>query len=703
MRHGNELEPDAPRAGVAQAGARPQRRPPRRVPLLVAGLVAVLTFGSGCTANGLTPAPDLEAATRAAQALATALAAKNLTPVPFTGATGAEVNELFQPLVRGMGPVRPTVSVGAVTASGSSATAGLTLSWAFPGVPQPWTYDTSVRFSQDSGQWKATWAPAVVEPRLDGTNRLTQHRLYAERGELLGQDGEPIVAQRSIVRIGLDRVELTGDQIAGSAARLARLVKVDPRAYAARVEAAGAEAFVEAITFRADDLQRPTNPAVSAIPGALAIEGSAMLAPDREFARALIGTVGDATAEVVTASGGAVVAGDQVGLSGLQRRYDQRLRGTPGVQVQLVAATPSSAFPTPTASPPTPSSPSPRPTDSPSAPARVTAYEVRPVAGKELTTTLNVDLQKLAEKTLASTKPAAALVALRPSDGAILAAANGPGALGQPIATTGQVPPGSTFKVASALALLRSGLTTTSKVSCPTTVTVDGRRFENYNDYPAGSRGTITLQTALAQSCNTAFIGQRSRLKEDDLARAAASLGIGTDYDVGFPAFFGSVPAGGSATGRAAAMIGQGQVTVSPMAMAGVAASVEAGKTVLPNLVADQRATSTAPPLTGAEAAQLKQMMRAVVTQGTGASALLGRRGCHCQDRYRGVRHRHPAQDPRLDGGRDGRPRGGRVRQRRQLGLGGGGAAAGGVPARRRMTRTGPPPGARHSCCARHH
>jgi cell division protein FtsI/penicillin-binding protein 2 len=155
-------------------------------------------------------------------------------------------------------------------------------------------------------------------------------------------------------------------------------------------------------------------------------------------------------------------------------------------------------------------------------------------------------------------------------------------------------------------------------------VTVDGRRYENYDDYPAGRRGRIDLQTALANSCNTAFIGQRTELGKGDLAAAASSLGLGTDYDVGFPSYFGSVPEPTSGTGRAEAMIGQGKDQASPLAMAAVAASVAAGKTVVPHLVDGQEAASTAKPLTSTEAAQLHQMMRAVVTEGSGRRVLGG-------------------------------------------------------------------------------
>ena len=157
-------------------------------------------------------------------------------------------------------------------------------------------------------------------------------------------------------------------------------------------------------------------------------------------------------------------------------------------------------------------------------------------------------------------------------------------------------------------------------MKCPETVTVDGRRFKNYSDYPSSQLGTITLKTALAQSCNTAFIGSRTKLDDGDLAKAAASLGLGADYDTGFPSFFGEVPNDASGTGGAAAMIGQGTVLASPMAMAAVAASVSGGRTIIPVLVDGTAAKTTATPLTADEAASLKSMMRAVVTEGSGRS-----------------------------------------------------------------------------------
>jgi cell division protein FtsI/penicillin-binding protein 2 len=65
-------------------------------------------------------------------------------------------------------------------------------------------------------------------------------------------------------------------------------------------------------------------------------------------------------------------------------------------------------------------------------------------------------------------------------------------------------------------------------------------------------------------------------------------------------------------------MIGQGKVEASPMAMAAVVASVAGGETVIPHLVDGHQGTSTARPLTKQEAQQLRQMMRAVVKEGSG-------------------------------------------------------------------------------------
>jgi cell division protein FtsI/penicillin-binding protein 2 len=139
----------------------------------------------------------------------------------------------------------------------------------------------------------------------------------------------------------------------------------------------------------------------------------------------------------------------------------------------------------------------------------------------------------------------------------------------------------------------------------------------------AAQLGDITLQRAIAFSCNTAMIGARDAVPQAALAEAAGSLGLGQSDDVGFPAYLGDVPPQAEGTEHAASMIGQGRIQASPLAMAVVAASVAAGRTVRPVLVITgdhvPGATTDAPvPLTPDEAATLATLMRAVVTEGSG-------------------------------------------------------------------------------------
>ena len=200
--------------------------------------------------------------------------------------------------------------------------------------------------------------------------------------------------------------------------------------------------------------------------------------------------------------------------------------------------------------------------------------------------------------------------------------ASGPGSKGYNTATFGRYAPGSTFKVVSALALLRAGVTPTDPGVLPAD---DGGRRQDASrttttTRPPGSARSAS-RTPLANSCNTAFIGQRDKLGPTSLAEAAAALGLGVDHDTGFPTFFGEVGTPGSETQAAASMIGQGVVLASPMAMATVVASVVKGSAVLPRLLPDHETKQT-----GARQAadrgrgrQLRAMMRAVVERGSGS------------------------------------------------------------------------------------
>jgi cell division protein FtsI/penicillin-binding protein 2 len=552
---------------------------------LVAGLLlALLATGLSSCSN------DKQEAQQAAERLAGSLGAGKLPADLFT--TGSP-QTAYDDIVRGLGDVRPAVHAGDVTQKDANATAQIDWSWTLG--EHEWKYATTARLTKRSGAWKVTWSPTLVEKSLSAGETLDRTTLLAERGDILGAHGVALVKDRPVVRFGIDKTRVSTRRALISAKEAADALGVATGPYVKLVRSSGDQAFVEAIVLRPEDARAATQ-AIRGIRGAVAIDDTMPLAPTREFAAPILGRVGPATAEIVKASDGRVQPGDVVGVSGLQARYDEQLAGTPGVEVEAVDR---------------------------EGQAR-TVFTAGPVDGKPLRTTLDETMQTRAERVLAVPDPehpgpATALVAIRPSTGEVLAAANGPGAGGQNIATFGQYAPGSTFKIISSLALLRSGLQASSRVTCPPAVDVNGKQFENYSDYPANRLGDITLRDAVANSCNTAFIGSRDRIKAGTLAEAAASLGFGVDFDLGFPAYFGQVPPAAGETEAAADLIGQGKILASPMVMAAVTASVAAGHTVVPHLLEDQ-APEPHPdtPLTGREAAELRGLMRAVVAEGSG-------------------------------------------------------------------------------------
>ncbi|WP_194288676.1 penicillin-binding transpeptidase domain-containing protein [Ornithinicoccus halotolerans] len=494
-----------------------------------------------------------------------------------------------------------------------TAQARLRWTWQLPGG-QEWRQERPVRLTLAEGEgdeerrWTSTPDPSWLAEGLEPGDEVAVRRLPADRADILDGTGQPVVTSRPVRRLGLDKTLLpdgADEQAVREAAReVAELVGVDPAGFADRAAAAGPEAFVEAYPVRESD------PSVSlaeleAVPGGRAVPDELPLAPTSSWAAPLLGRAGQATAELVEESGGRVSPGDVVGLSGLQRRLDAVLGGTPGTAVVATGE---------------------------DGEERVLA-EVPPEDGRPVQVTLDSDLQTAAEELLAEEDRPAALVALRPSDGHVLAAAVSPGAQGQSLAMLAARPPGSTFKVVTTLALLRAGLTPESPVECPPEVTVDGYRITNFPGYPASATGTITLREAIAHSCNTALVNERDQLQPAALREAARSLGM--DRDTGQAVWehsLGDVPEAPAGTGLAAATFGQGQVQASPLAVATMGASVAAGRTVVPVLVTEPEDVADDPaagageqptPLTEEEAGALREVMGAVVTDG-GARDVLG-------------------------------------------------------------------------------
>jgi hypothetical protein len=238
-------------------------------------------------------------------------------------------------------------------------------------------------------------------------------------------------------------------------------------------------------------------------------------------------------------------------------------------------------------------------------------------------TTMDLGVQGAAQRALDAEQRPAAIVAISPSTGGIVAAAQNGAAddQGTP-AMTGLFPPGSTFKTVTTSAALGKGTVhPDDTVACPATTEVDGRVIPNDHDFDLGD---VPMHTAFAQSCNTTQAMISRDLDPAHLKNTAARLGLGVDFTApGMTSVTGSVPETGQGAARVESAIGQGQVVASPFGLALMEASVaNGGRMVTPSVIQGQKTTSDQQPepLDPTVVEELRSMMRETVTSGTARS-----------------------------------------------------------------------------------
>ncbi|MEU6605024.1 penicillin-binding transpeptidase domain-containing protein [Streptomyces shenzhenensis] len=242
-----------------------------------------------------------------------------------------------------------------------------------------------------------------------------------------------------------------------------------------------------------------------------------------------------------------------------------------------------------------------------------------------LRTTLSASAQAAAE-TAVRKYPESSVVAVRPSTGEVLAVANHRED-GFNAAFLGKLAPGSTMKIISAAALIDNGITTANgPAPCPPDAMWEGQTFRNLTGLAPNQNAT--LSESFARSCNTAFIKYTDDLRTDSLTREAEDrFGLGRDdWQTGVPSFDGSVPATGGPD-MAAALIGQGQVQMSPLNLASVTATAMTGtfrQPVVVPLALDGREPARAQGLPAGTVQQLRTMMNRTATSGTAAGVMAG-------------------------------------------------------------------------------
>jgi len=485
---------------------------------------------------------------------------------------------------RGMdgGRVRATVERSRVKDGRTTSTVRVT--WTGTRVPT-FTYDVTLVADRRGEQHLVRWRERNVHPALNDVTRFGTVVLPARRGEVLDRRGRALITERPVVDIAVEVARVRDP--AATATAVAQLLDVSERTLERRIRAAPRSAFIPVLTLRRAAF-REQRDALDAVPGVTFAEATAPLGPTRDFAGPTLGSVGPPTAEQVQSAGGRLAADQPVGRGGLQAQLDGRLRGEPeravitrqrsdGIQEEVLRRWPGRR-------------------------------------GRTVRLRLDRDVQGAAERALADTERKAALVAIDPRTGDVLAVANRPRSAGYDRALLGRYPPGSTFKVVTAAALLRAEVEPQDRVSCPKTTTVDGRAFRNFE---GGAAGMVSFAEAFAQSCNTAMVSLTGRLGPRALPKSAADFGLMRSLQVGVPVAESEVPEPKGLVAEAAAMIGQDRVLASPLTMAGVAAAVVEGRWRAPRLL-DSAPRKAGPPI--AEAPVLRDLMRRVVLSGTGVA-----------------------------------------------------------------------------------
>lgn len=245
-------------------------------------------------------------------------------------------------------------------------------------------------------------------------------------------------------------------------------------------------------------------------------------------------------------------------------------------------------------------------------------------SSQPLTTTLSSQTQAAAQAAVEGTGTPAMLVAIQPSTGDVLAIAQNAAVGNTPSALSGLYAPGSTYKIATATAVLEAGAATPDTVEpCPSTVRIGQRTIPNDDKF---SLAPLPLHSAFAHSCNTTFAQLAADLPADALVDAADQLGINADFDIpGITTEAGKVVAAASSAEQVESAIGQGTVQVSPFGAALMAATVASGHAVTPKLWhgldTEVDTGYEGPP--SAVISDLRSMMREVVTAGT-ATGLRG-------------------------------------------------------------------------------
>ena len=238
------------------------------------------------------------------------------------------------------------------------------------------------------------------------------------------------------------------------------------------------------------------------------------------------------------------------------------------------------------------------------------------IAGENLNLTIDYDLQNFIHKLLTFKKLDGAAIVIDLETGGVLALHSTPSfdpnefvdgvskdywnkvikQTSYPLlnnAISSQYPPGSTFKLVTALAVLESGVNPEQTVHCSGYFNFGSRTFKCWK---TSGHGTVNLTSAIAQSCNPYFYTMGHHIGIKKIAETARKLGLGAKTGIELNSESeGNVPDAEWKKRRKKldwypgdtvnASIGQGFLLVTPLQLATMTARIATGKLIKPSLI----------------------------------------------------------------------------------------------------------------------
>jgi Penicillin binding protein transpeptidase domain/NTF2-like N-terminal transpeptidase domain len=527
----------------------------------VSGLLIVAVIAlSGCTPRPVGPGP-------AAEKFFGALAIGDTATAAQLSDNPNEAREALNAAWAGLQATHLDAQILSLKYAEDTGTVNYRFAWHLP-KNRTWSYDGQLKMARDEGRWEVRWAATGLHPKLGEHQTFALRADPPRRASVNELGGSDVLAPGYMYHYTLDATQ-AGPALIGTVHAVVEALHPfddtlnDPQLLAE--QASSATQPVDLVTLHPDDNDK-VFPAIGRLPGIVITPQAAMLPTDPHFAPAVIGAVKKAVIDQLDGQAGWRVV--SVNQNGVDVAVLHEVEGSPAPSVSI---------------------------------------------------TLDRAVQNAAQHAVDTRGGKAMIVVIKPSTGEILAIAQNGGADADGLpATNGLFPPGSTFKMVTAGAAIdRDMATPNTMLGCPGHIDIGHRTIPNYGGFDLG---VVSMSRAFASSCNTTFAELSSKLPPRGLTQAATRYGIGLDYTVdGINTITGSVPPTVDLAERTEDGFGQGKVLASPFGMALVAATVAAGKTPVPQLIAGRPTTVEGDntPITPKMVDALRPMMRLVVTNGT--------------------------------------------------------------------------------------